>query len=118
MSRMAIPTMDVIRFQQDDIIVASAGPFLPSPEVEKRILAGFNKGTQNDATMSDDPIKAFVKALQITHGSLNVFFKYDENDTVRTNDLLGNEKNHALENGVFPSKTTGDNKVLWTWIHQ
>lgn len=110
--------MDVVRFQEDDIIAASAGPFLPNPEVEKLILAGFHSGSLNDATMNDGSIKTFVKALQITHGSLNVFFKYDENDAVHANALLSYEENHALENGVYTSKLMGDNNVLWTWIHQ
>ena len=118
MSKMAIPTMEVVRFQEDDIIAASAGPFLPKPEVEKLILAGFNNGTPNDATMNELPVSAFVKALQITHGSLNVFFKYDENGAVRANDLLDYEENYALENGVYTLKPTDDNSVLWTWIHQ
>lgn len=118
MSKMAIPTIDVVRFQEDDIIAASAGPFLPKPEVEKLILAGFNNGAPDDATMNEFPISAFVKALQITHGSLNVFFKYDENGAVRANDLLDYEENNVLENGVYTSKTMSDNNVLWTWIHQ
>ena len=118
MSKMAVPTMDVVRFREDDIIAASAGLFLPKPESEKLMSAGFHNGAPDDAAMNLFPVTAFVKALHITHGSLNVFFRYDENGAVRANDLLGYEENNVLENGVCTSKNMRDQNVLWTWIHQ
>lgn len=52
MSRMAVPTMDVVRFKEDDVIVASGGPMRPLSlpvTVETLTLGGFADGKQHNA---------------------------------------------------------------------
>ena len=52
MSRMAIPTMDVVRFKEDDVIVASGGPLRPLSlpvTAETLNLEGFGDGKMHNA---------------------------------------------------------------------
>ena len=116
MSRMAIPTMDVIRFKENDIIVASGGPApepTPLPTPDTLVLANFNDGT----TMDGDPLIYFVRSLERTHGSLNVFFKYNGSEAVRAVDLLSNEENNTLCDGHY-IESHNESDIIWTWLHQ
>ena len=117
MSKMAMPAMEVVRFKEKDVIVASQ----PIGE-DGLILRWFNNGTTDDATIEQLSVGIpyrvtdFVNILRMTGGDENVWFQYQTNDKIIAKELLPNEENNALMNGLY-SRDDND-ATLWVWRHQ
>lgn len=117
MSKMAMPAMEVVRFREKDVIVASQ-PFVE----DGLILRLFNNGTTDDATIEQMsvgiPYKVtdFVNILRMTKGDENVWFQYQTNPKVIAKELLPNEENNTLMNGLYSQDA--DDATLWVWRHQ
>lgn len=110
MSRMAVPTMDVVRFKENDVIVAS-GP------IDGILLAGFNNGTAEDATVNGYHIVDYVNIIIATHGHNEVYFRYNGNEAVNAEQLLVHEEDESLRDGIYTRSEEGD-RVMWTWQYQ
>ena len=81
MSRMAIPTMDVVRFKEDDIIVASGPSRLPVSTVFYQ-LRGFNDHVNDNAKIDNVFAKDLADLYAKGNASgTNVNFLGDDNTT-------------------------------------
>lgn len=122
MSKMTVPTMDVVRFNENDIIVASGGNPTPPPPgpVEYLRLDNFNNGTVGDGLINNKyNIKDYVDLLGIIHEhGLIAHFKYADNAIVSAEDILANEENFVLMDGDYEGSTMSDGSPLWTWVRQ
>lgn len=96
--------MDVVRFKEEDVIVASVG----NPT---HVLANFHNGTTEDATIDGKNPKDFITWLA-SFGATNVYFKYDGKDAVHFDDILLHEEDGRLEDGEYNRRNEGDN-VIW-----
>lgn len=106
--------MDVIRFKENDIIVASGG----EPTVDGIILAGFNNSVEKDATVNDFHVLDYVNIYIAIHGHTEVFFRYNGNAAVRAEDLLTHEENGSLCDGLYTESTDENGNAVWTWLKQ
>ena len=112
-----MPTMEVVRFKENDVIVASQ----PGME-DGLILKLFNNGTTDDATIEElsvgkpYSVTDFVNILRMTGGDEKIWFQYQTNPKVIAKDLLDNEENSSLLNDLY-SQDSSD-ATLWVWRHQ
>ena len=110
MSRMTVPSMEVVRFKEDDIIVASG--------FEGILLAGFNNGTKEDATVNGYHILDYVNIYKLIHGHSEVYFRYNGNAAVKAEDLLDHEENKSLHDGIYTGAYDNNGNAVWTWQSQ
>ncbi|MBR3419148.1 MAG: hypothetical protein IKG82_10710 [Oscillospiraceae bacterium] len=110
MNRMAVPTMDVVRFKENDVIVAS-GP------IDGILLAGFNNSTAEDATVNGYHIVDYVNIYKLINSHTEVYFRYNGNAAVSAEDLLDHEETGSLCDGIY-TRSDENTHVMWTWQSQ
>ena len=103
--KMETPKMDVVRFQEADVIVASGDDTLA--------LTKFNNGEAGDAMVDGKSVADFVATLEKTHADVNVFFQYNGNSAVNGKYLAAHEEDNSLADGVY---TYNANNHTWTWL--
>ena len=114
MSRMAVPAMEVVRFKENDIIVASGG----EPSIEGILLEGFNNSVSKDATVNGSRILDYVNIYNAIHGHTEIYFRYNGNAAVRAEDLLTREENGSLRDGIYTDGVDDNGNTVWTWRKQ
>lgn len=118
MSKMANPSMEVVRFKEKDIIVASGGGN-PEPDNTYLHLANFNDGIAGNGTIDNYSINDFINIMIKTHDDANnVLFQYKKNDTVTLSNLLAEEETRKVYDGDYSDSPLGEGKYLWTWVKQ
>ena len=119
MSRMAIPTMDVVRFREGDVIVASG--------FEHKLATLFNWGT---GSVGDAGIQ-YTNGHDFTH-SLNylkesndcgeldrgVLFVNGDNERVSLGDLVDSKDANGAYSNFNGTYETINNGKLWTWYNK
>ncbi len=109
--------MDVVRFKEDDVIVASATRDLWT-------ISGFNDSPANkgNARIDNFTIEQFIRLFNGAH--TNMYFHYNEHDWVPIEDLGDAEDDYVndtygfkLKDGTYERNVDGDN-VIWTYRGQ
>ena len=109
MGRMVIPKMDVVRFKENDVIVASGFAYLSGwgNGIDGDAKIKFDNGTNAEYdwnTLHNEAIENMLSNLKFIRG---------ENNTT-LNDLGMNENMSSDWNGTY--KKQDDNE--WHWQHQ
>ena len=114
---MTKPEMDVVRFNESDVIVAS-GP-IPQP-VTKFIFKNFNNGVDGDATMNDVKVGPFEEITAGLGDYSKSYFQYKDNKKVHFGDLHNNEENNVLGDGTYvkTGEFTIDGDIFNLWQNQ
>ena len=104
--KMETPKMDVVRFQEADVLAASqmiASSFA---------LTGFNNGKANDAKI-DGADAASAEAINVKLGNLgNSYFQYQNNDPVHYGDLHDSDVAGPINDGTYVDQ--GDKQITDT----
>ena len=115
MSRMTAPTMEVVRFKENDIIATSG-----IGGVSGILLSGFNNGTEKDAMVNEYHVTDYVGILELIRlisGHTDIYFRYNGNEAVNAEHLLIHEEDFSLHDGVYTPDIV-DGKAMWTWQYQ
>ena len=116
MSRMTAPTMEVVRFKENDIIATSG----IGGGISGIRLSSFNNGTENDAMVNEYHVTDYVGILQLIRlisGHTDIYFRYDGKEAVNAEELLIHEEDGRLRDGIYtPSEEDG--MAMWTWQYQ
>ena len=103
---METPKMDVVRFQEADVLAASP-----------LALTGFNDKFAGNAQIGGHSVSEFVQTLKDTKMESTVSFKYGNNDSVLAVDLSANEETGVLENGTY-HYFEDTHTWIWQYNHQ
>lgn len=106
MKTMRTPKMDVVRFTESDVIVAS------SKNYDNLSLAKYNNGTLEDATINGDSIATFVRVADSLHTNTSSIFLYDHGNSVSVSQLLDKEETNTITDGTYEWNGTNG------WNHQ
>ena len=91
---MKTPEMEVVRFNESDVIVASGNPV-----VDSFTLSKFNNGTTNDGTVNG---LAKADAINWLHNlGEGHTFQYKNNDKVSARNLYDFEETGDIEDGIY-----------------
>lgn len=105
---MKTPEMEVVRFSESDVIVASS----------TLGLMNMNNGTKDDIYISSGgknyTVKDFKDTLEALSGHVNVSFKKGEH-TSSLEDLNSHEDNHTITDGIYSKIISGD-ETIWSWL--
>lgn len=106
---MKTPEMEVVRFSESDVIVASpVGP-------QSYALTKFANGTPGDGELNGKNLST-VQDILAGMGE-HTYFQYQNNPKVRATDLQSNEESGLLHDGIYVDqgeKITGtDITRLW-----
>lgn len=87
---MKTPEMEVVRFNESDVIVASGDSYK---------LTGFGDTVANNGRINAHSVTEFQDIL----GGMgqHTYFQYQQNPKVRATDLLANEDGGDLKDGVY-----------------
>ena len=110
---MKTPEMEVVRFNESDVIVAS-GP-------AKAVFMGFNDGTPNTATINGSSVQSYEDMLDLLGDKSDSWFKYKNNTPVNAKNLLDEEETNVLGNGTYVDQgkvTLGDITYERLWWNQ
>ena len=101
---MKTPEMEVVRFNESDVIVASGNSYQ---------LFGFGDGTPNTGKINAHSVSDFQDIL----GGMgqHTYFQYQQNDKVRATDLQDKEESGLLKDGVYVDKGLIDNTEDRLW---
>ena len=102
--KMETPKMDVVRFQEADVLASSP-----------LALTGFNDTIEANAQIGGHSVSEFVATLKDTQMESTVSFKYGDKPSVLAVDLSANEENGVLENGTYHYFS---DTHTWIWQHQ
>ena len=102
--KMETPKMDVVRFQEADVLAASP-----------LALTKFNDGTYGNAGMGKHSVAEWIEILNETQSSSDVFFKYNGNEKVAAKDLTAHEEDNSLRDGTYHFNAA---EHTWVWQHQ
>ncbi len=110
--KMETPKMDVVRFQEADVIVASNG-------LDKKLatLAGWGDGTSGNATLTftdGNGQNATVHPYSEIHQDseiYNLWFINNNNDSVNLSAMANDENSYSEFNGHYERKADG--KYYW-----
>ena len=101
---MKTPEMEVVRFNESDVIVASGDAFQ---------LFGFSDGTPNTGKINSHSVKDFQDILG-TMGQ-HTYFQYQQNEMVRATDLQEKEESGLLKDGIYVDSGLIDNTADRLW---
>lgn len=112
---MKTPEMEVVRFNESDVIVASG-------KISSFALTGFNNGTHGDATINGINVTQYEQIGTTSGDSSNSYFQWNNNQAIHLGDLHNNEENNVLGNGTYKEDgtiTIGDEVFkLWHLVDQ
>ena len=91
---MTKPEMDVVRFSESDVIVASS-------IADSFKVTGSNNGVSGDMLIDGMSVKAFEEALKKIHPNSNSYFRYQNNDPVHVQNLLNHDVNGSINDGTY-----------------
>ena len=88
---MTKPEMEVVRFNESDVIVASGEDFYT--------LSGFGDTTADNGKINAHSVKEFQDIL----GGMgqHTYFQYQQNEKVRATDLRSQEDSGLLKDGIY-----------------
>ena len=105
---MTKPEMDVVRFSESDVIVASS----------LLGLRKMNDGTANNAEINvageTHSVSSYKKMLEAVGGHTNVSFKKGEY-TSTLDDLNSHEDQGTITDGIYSKIISGD-ETIWSWL--
>ena len=105
---MKTPEMEVVRFSESDVIVASS----------TLGLMNMNNGTKDDIYISSGgknyTVKDFKDTLEALSGHSNVSFKKGEYTSSLEN-LTSHEDMYTITDGLY-SKVIAGSETIWTWL--
>ncbi len=105
---MKTPEMEVVRFSESDVIVASS----------TLGLMNMNNNTKDDIYMSvggkDYTVKDFKDTLVAVSGHTNVSFRKGEHTSSLEN-LTSHEDKNTITDGLY-SKIIDGSETIWTWL--
>lgn len=104
--KMETPKMDVVRFQEADVLAASPLAF-----------TGFNDSIVDNAKIGGHSVSEFVQTLIDTRMESTVSFKYGDNAAIKAIDLSANEETGKLENGTY-HYFEDTHTWIWQYNHQ
>lgn len=105
---MKTPEMEVVRFSESDVIVASANLGLKNMNDNIAKNAIIEVGGQTHS------VESYKNLLDAVSGQSNVKFKKD-NYTVALENLSGEEDRDTITDGIY-SKIVTDSETIWTWL--
>ena len=91
---MTKPEMDVVRFNESDVIVASG-------IADSFVVTGASDGISGNMLIDGGTVESFEETLRKTHSNTNAYFKYKENTPVHVKDLADHDTEGALGDGTY-----------------
>ncbi len=105
---MKTPEMEVVRFSESDVIVASGNLALQNMNDSIAKNAIITVGGQTHT------VESYKNLLDSVSGQSNVKFKKD-NYTVALDNLSEEEEHNTITDGFY-SKIITDSETIWTWL--
>ncbi len=106
--KMERPEVDVVRFTESDVIVASANLAL------KNMNDGISKNAIIQVGGQTHTVESYKNLLDSVSGQSNVKFKKD-NYTVALDNLSEEEGHNTITDGLY-SRIITDSETIWTWL--
>lgn len=110
---MKTPEMEVVRFSESDVIVASGEA--------KAVFQGFNDGKANTATINGNSVQSYTQMIDLLGGESDSWFRYGFKDPVHASNLLKEEETGNLGNGTYVDQgrvTIGETTYERLWWNQ
>lgn len=102
--KMERPEVDVVRFKESDVIVAS-GPIPPMP-VQTLDVRGVNDSTANNITLDGVSVDTYEKLAEKLGGQSNSYFQHNGNRVVHESELFAVEDLGILADGIYTQNGT------------
>ena len=99
---MTKPEMDVVRFNESDVMCASSD--IPTPPVDSFVVSGASDGISGNMLIDGGSVESFEETLRKTHSDTNAYFKYKENNPVYVKDLANHDVTGDLGDGIYKDK--------------